>query len=552
MHQTFTTLSILAVASLADAAAIEARSQSSTPLTPSPSATISGVDWFQTTPESYQGTTATGVAPFLAETNPAPFGQKTLSPNDPLETSEPIKGAAGRNIFHYMGNLSPYHVPDGFGVDEYPLPQGSNITQMHMIHRHGSRYPSSSEGLASWAQKIINSTASGNNFTGPLSFLNDWDYGLGLEILVPKGRQELYDSGVLNFYNYGHLFSSSSAHKLVARTTTQDRMLKSAENFLAGFFGLEWTEKANLLPIIEGVGYNNSLIGTYSCTRALEYMAYNATTPLSTWKNIYLKERTEALHTLTGSYNWTTTDSYNAQSMCAYETISYGYSHFCELFTFEEFENFSYSFDIEFSNMVGFACPAGRAQGIAWVEEFLARVEGHLLQTTGTNANMTLDTNPVTFPTDQNLYLDFSHDAGIVAVLTAFGFGQFAQYLPPTGPPLYQQFKASNIVPFGGRTNIEIIKTPHKVAATRPAGDQTNAYVDGTGETFYVHFLQNQRTLPLHSSFAECEYRDDGWCELSTFMNVQKRSLERSQFEYACFGNWTVTEYGTVTDGVPV
>ena len=121
MHPTFTTLSILAVASLADAAAIEARSQSSTPLTTSPSATSTGVDWFQTTPESYQGmclivlhtcvkltlkgTTATGVAPFLAETNPAPFGQKTLSPNDPLETSEPIKGAAGRNIFHYMGNL---------------------------------------------------------------------------------------------------------------------------------------------------------------------------------------------------------------------------------------------------------------------------------------------------------------------------------------------------------------------------------------------------------------------------------------------------------------
>lgn len=55
MHPTFTTLSILAVASLADAAAIEARSQSSTPLTPSPSATATGVDWFQTTPESYQG-----------------------------------------------------------------------------------------------------------------------------------------------------------------------------------------------------------------------------------------------------------------------------------------------------------------------------------------------------------------------------------------------------------------------------------------------------------------------------------------------------------------
>lgn len=55
MHPTITTLSILAAASLAEAVAIEARSQNATPLTSSPSATTTGIDWFQTTPESYQG-----------------------------------------------------------------------------------------------------------------------------------------------------------------------------------------------------------------------------------------------------------------------------------------------------------------------------------------------------------------------------------------------------------------------------------------------------------------------------------------------------------------
>jgi hypothetical protein len=51
------------------------------------------------------GTTATGAAPFLAATNPAPFGEATYVPNGPLETSEPISGANGRNIFHLMGDL---------------------------------------------------------------------------------------------------------------------------------------------------------------------------------------------------------------------------------------------------------------------------------------------------------------------------------------------------------------------------------------------------------------------------------------------------------------
>lgn len=54
---------------------------------------------------NYLGTVATGAAPFLAEINPAPFGDATYVPNAPLETSEPIEGANGRNIFHLMGDL---------------------------------------------------------------------------------------------------------------------------------------------------------------------------------------------------------------------------------------------------------------------------------------------------------------------------------------------------------------------------------------------------------------------------------------------------------------
>ncbi|KAJ5758989.1 hypothetical protein N7520_006145 [Penicillium odoratum] len=539
-------VSLAAVVSGAKAAAIDPRAATTTTLVTS---TSTGPNWFQTSPESYAGTVETGVAPFLVEVNPVTFSGVSYAPNAPIQTSEPIKGANGRNIFHIMGDQGPYHSPEeGFGVDEYPLPKGANVTQMHMLHRHGSRYPGDTS-LSTWAAKIANATAKGTRFTGELAFLNDYTYGLGENSLVALGRQELFDSGVLNWYNYGHLYNNDNGTKLVVRTTTSDRMLNSAENFLAGFFGLDWTENANLLPIIEAVGFNNSLIGTYGCANALEYEESSAMAlPMEEWEAIYLKKRTVALQQWAGDYNWTTSDSFNAQMLCSAETVALGWSDFCQLFSYEEWEGFAYYYDLYFAQMVGFQSPAGRAQGIAWVEEFIARIEGHLLETTGTDANMTLDTNEETFPINQSLYLDFSHDSGIVTTLTAFGFEQFKEVLPGSSMPANRQFQTSKIVPYAGRMNIEIIKAPGVVSTKRNAKD---VYVSGTSETTYIHFLLNQRTLPLHASFSACEYRDDGWCELDTFMKIQQESLAKSQFDYTCNGNWTYGGVGTVTDGVP-
>lgn len=95
--------------------------------------------YFQTYPELWPGPTATGKAPFLGQTNPVSFGASvTYVPNTPLQTSQPIVGnSQNQNIFHLMGHLSPYFPnPVGFGVDEFPLPEGANITQVHVSFAH--------------------------------------------------------------------------------------------------------------------------------------------------------------------------------------------------------------------------------------------------------------------------------------------------------------------------------------------------------------------------------------------------------------------------------
>lgn len=159
--------------------------------------------YFQTSPELWAGPTKTGVPAFLAQTRTFD-PTASFVPNQPLQTAIPIEGmgAANESIFQMMGYLSPYMPSPGFGVDEYPLPAGAEIVQLQMLSRHGSRYPTSGTGsnVMLFGQRIAEAKArrlSTFKATGPLEFLNDWEYQLGYEILVPKGRQELFDSGIL-------------------------------------------------------------------------------------------------------------------------------------------------------------------------------------------------------------------------------------------------------------------------------------------------------------------------------------------------------------------
>lgn len=110
-----------------------------------------------------------------------------------------------------------------------------------------------------------------------------------------------------------------------------------------------------------------------------------------------------------------------------------GYSNFCDLFTLTEWKGYEYAFALQLTGNNLFQSPTGRAVGIGYVEEFLARLERRYIFTSDTQVNTTLDNNPTTFPLDQTLYFDFSHVATISGVLTAFGITQFAQSLPTSG-----------------------------------------------------------------------------------------------------------------------
>ena len=252
------------------------------------------------------------------------------------------------------------------------------------------------------------------------------------------------------------------------------------------------------------------------------------------------------INALVQGLNFTITDVYNMQSMCAYETVALGYSAFCDLFTYEEWQGYEYSVDVNFAGNNAFQSPTGRAVGIGWAQELIARMTHHYVTSpAGTQVNTTLDSMPSTFPIDQTLNFDFSHDTNIMSDLTALGLTQFAPFLPTDHIPPHD-LVVSHLEPFGARLDIEVIDTP------QPIKESDCLDYDEGGPTKYVHFVINQRTIPLGKSYPQCGNLQNGWCEMSAFLNATANIVQEAQFEYSCFTNYSAVPYGTLTNGVPL
>ena len=138
---------------------------------------------------------AAGDEPFVLATAPAAPQKVDVYPLVNAADADGSSKSSSFNQMQYWGNLAPWwSVGDFFGLkDASPLvPSGCDLTQVHLLHRHGARYPqvgSSHAALAAKLHAAANST--GFSASGPLEFLNTWTYKLGGELLTPFGREQL-------------------------------------------------------------------------------------------------------------------------------------------------------------------------------------------------------------------------------------------------------------------------------------------------------------------------------------------------------------------------
>ena len=128
----------------------------------------------------YPGPTPTGAEPALVATAPSyPIhtGAPHLLPPQVLPNRTHPHPAF--DIFSHWGNLSPWFSvhPHAFGLNStIDPPNGCRITALHLLHRHGARYPTGSASYGGPANFSVRLQSAPPSWAahGQLAFLNKW------------------------------------------------------------------------------------------------------------------------------------------------------------------------------------------------------------------------------------------------------------------------------------------------------------------------------------------------------------------------------------------
>ncbi|EJU00483.1 phosphoglycerate mutase-like protein [Dacryopinax primogenitus] len=474
-------------------------------------------------------------------------------------------------ISGYWGQIRPYadNEPGHFGVEALGLPNGCGIEQVHQLQRHGARYPTSAteDGVddQGFAAKVSTFLAAGGKFTGPLSFLSGYQQEIDSSgLLVETGAAQLFTSGTQFWNLYGRLLYGAKAGqpyynasnsdgtartKPVLRTTSQARIFQSAIFWAQGFFGYQTnvSDLYDLVVIPEGGTENNTLASYDSCFNDdLAPLGILGDNDVFTYIPLYLQDATARLQQYVDGENFTLTvnDTYSMQSICAYEYNSLGSSDFCGLFTLDEWKGFEYTLDLEYYYDYSYGNPTGRAQGLGYLEELLARLQKQFITSSDSSVNSTLDNNGATFPLGQPFYLDTSHDDIIISVLTAMSLDYLKPALPLDvfPPPEDRTFVLSHLTPFGGRLTTEVIGC----ASANPTAKQypettykiyTNGYDPTKAPNKFIRMRLNQGVLPLNTIRGGFCTREDGLCSLCDFLASQTNMTQLANYQYSCFAN---------------
>ncbi|TFK36825.1 histidine phosphatase superfamily [Crucibulum laeve] len=507
----------------------------STAVFPPPNATFTAADAFfpDGSIVGFPGPTATGDEAEAAATAPALAQVDSIFP---LVRPDASNAKSQKfDVTQHWGSLTPFQSVESFGLPNTSpiIPNGCEIVQVHLLHRHGARYPTS-DAVAPAFAATLHTAATGAGFTasGSLKFLNTWTFKLGAETLTPFGRSQMFNLGVGFRVRYGELLKRFQDLP-VFRTTSEARMLDSALHFAAGFFGVQsYQQDYHQYIMIEQSGFNNTLAPYDQCANANNNVSAFGGIQGNKWAAIYLQPALKRLGPLLKGLELKVSDLIAMQQLCAYETVALGFSNFCGVFTEDEWKGFEYLVDLEFWYANGPGNPATSAQGIGYVQELVSRLTQTRITEFATTVNGTIVSSNVTFPLNQSIFVDVSHDTVMSTIYVAMNFTSMAANgpLPTDHIPKDQTYFVNQIAPFASNLVGQVLSCP------------------ASGKPTHIRWVLNDAVLPL-TGIKGCKQNKDGLCELPTFIDAMKQRIQEVDFAFDCFGNYTVPVPDTIVDG---
>ena len=392
-----------------------------------------------------------------------------------------------------------------------------------MLSRHGARYPTTKKTQA-YAALIQRIQRTATAFNGNFSFLKDFEYPLGEEDMTAFGEAQMVDSGARFYERYQELGQGENPF---IRASGSPRVIVSAELFTDGFHGAktadphatEKDQQAIVSVIISEEPNSNNTLDHGQCDRFEDSDFYSDIE--REFGTTYLPPIFDRLDANLPGIYLTAQEVMYLMDMCPFHTVALSpdasvKSPFCDLFTSDEWKAYDYHKSLEKYYRYGAGNPLGASQGVGFVNELIARLTSTPVTDT-TSVNMTLDSNPETFPLNRTLYADFSHDNTMVSIYTALGLFNSTSPLPSSrikSPEETSGYSASWVVPFGGRAYIEKM-----VCEDAPDSNEE-----------YVRILLNERVVPLHG----CPVDSLGRCQLSDFVEGLSYARKGGDWE-ACF-----------------
>lgn len=399
----------------------------------------------------------------------------------------------------------------------------------------------------------------------------------GESYLTGIGATTEFQSGVAFWNRYGRTLYSAAPEQLqynytypngtlrqkpVLRTTGQSRIENSQINWALGFFGTSFLPvpdpkltnftDGSLFDVViipEGGTENNTLASYDSCFQD-NLIGYSGDEDLFfQYVPLYISNATARLQKYApAGFILNNNDTYAMQSICAYETNYIGSSDFCNLFTEDEWTGFEQTLDIEYYYDYSFGNPTGRAQGLGYQQELLARLTNQFITSSNSSVNSTITNNADDFPLGRPFYADFSHDDILISVLTSMSVDYFYDHpqLNVYPPDPDRHFILSHLTPFGARLITEVVgcadADPVAVHNHRTQYYPTQyGYDPSNAPHKFIRMRLNNGIVPLNTiRGGYCEGRTDGLCTMDGFLASQYEAEKLANYDFACFANYTI------------